>query len=56
MKKTSNEAEYQITMNFAKKLLDGNIIRKEHYMKFDEIMKEKYKPTFSKLFTDLKIA
>ena len=44
---------YQITMSMVKKMLADGLISKEEYTKIDIEMKEKYKPIFSTLFSDI---
>ena len=47
------EKLYQITMSMVKKMLSDGLISKEEYAKIDIEMKEKYKPIFSTLFSDI---
>ena len=49
------EIAYQMTMNIAKKLMEEQMITREQYRRFDEIMQQKYKPIFGGLFTNLNL-
>ena len=49
------EIAYQMTMNIAKKLMEEQMITREQYRQFDEIMQQKYKPIFGGLFTNLNL-
>ena len=42
-------------MSFAKKFLNEGTITEEDYREFDTKMRQKYKPTFGTLFTDLSL-
>ena len=50
-----NEIRYQVSMSFARRLLDEGTITEECYNDFDTKMQQKYQPTWGKLFTDLKL-
>lgn len=47
------EKLYQVTMSMVRKMLADGLISKEKYAKIDIEMKEKYKPIFSTLFSDI---
>ena len=50
-----NEIRYLVAMGLAKKFLNEDTITRECYKSFDTKMQQKYRPTWSKLFTDLKL-
>jgi hypothetical protein len=52
-KQFENEANYQVIMSFAKKFLNDGTITEENYRDFDTKMRQKYRPTFGTLFTDI---
>lgn len=54
-RRLDNEQSYQISMSFAKKFLNEGTITEEDYREFDTKMRQKYKPTFGTLFTDLSL-
>lgn len=47
------EIIYQITMNYAKKMLVRELISKEEYMDFESKMREKYKPIIGSIYSDI---
>ena len=49
------EIVYQMTMNVVRILMEEQCITKEQYKQFDEIMRQKYKPIFGGLFTNLNL-
>lgn len=54
-RRLDNEQSYQISMSFARKFLHEGTITEEDYREFDTKMRQKYKPTFGTLFTDLSL-
>ena len=54
-KQFDNEKQYQVSMSLARKFLSDGTITERNYQDFDVKMQQKYKPTFSKLFTDISL-
>lgn len=50
-----NEKLYQSTMNIARKMLSEGLISEEEYCQIDTIFREKYKPVFGTLFSDISL-
>lgn len=50
-----DEWRYQVAMGLARGLLRDGTITERAYKDFDERMREKYAPTFSRLFTDISL-
>ena len=49
--KFNDELKYKAAMEMAKKLLDNRLLTHKEYMTFDTIMREKYTPILSELFS-----
>lgn len=47
------EIIFQMTMSAARQMLEKGLISQEEYLQFDTRMKEKYRPIFGDLFSDI---
>ena len=50
-----NEKLYEATMNLARKMLSGGLISEAQYGIFDTKMRQKYRPVFGSLFSDIRL-
>ena len=52
----SDDSHYQLTMSLARRLLKDGAITEDMYRRHDERMREKYKPVYGALFTDITLS
>lgn len=50
-----NEVVYQATMSVVRKMLSEKIINADEYRQIDTIFREKYRPIFGTLFSDISL-
>ena len=48
-----NERIYQRSMSVARHMLEGEIIQLSDYLAYDTKMRQKYRPVFGTLFTEI---
>ncbi len=54
-KEAHNEFVFLMTMHIARKMLEKQLITREQYVEFDTKMRQKHKPIFGSLFSDINL-